>query len=181
MEAFNTLKNNITYNSDKSISVILNSANTPETNKGDCTFTFDWGAVFPDNQAYEVYWTLLSNVLSITSSSPVALAYLDLGSNNVYEALKTNTAAYKSNFLGSLTPNALSSSSFFRNDENQSPPIYLSERPKNNFFKFQVYNGSKPPTPQPSSAPVAPEIWTNGASAPFPNFILNLKFYPIEK
>ncbi len=82
--------NSVTFNTDKSITVILNSISTIETNKGDCTYNFDW-SVLPNNTAFEVYWTCMTNIFTSTSTTPIPLVYIDLGNTNVYEAINKNT------------------------------------------------------------------------------------------
>ncbi len=169
--------NDLTYNKKRSYNVVLNIAyDASITNKGNIDFYFDW-SILPDDTAFEVYFTLMSNVISVTTTgtTPVPCIYADLGDSNTFEPSKTNIFAKKTSFLGTLCLNAIGSNTFFRTDETMNPPIYLQTRPKNNKFKVQMYNQEA--TPSNSDTPL---IWFF-STATMPNYILTLKFYPIEK
>ncbi len=174
---FETVSNDLTYNKKRSYNVVLNSAyDVTQTNKGNMEYFFDW-SILPDNTAFEVYFTLMSNVVTVTTNSltPVPCVYADLGDSNTFEPSKINICAKKSSFLGCLTLNAMGANSFFRTDETLNPPMYLHTRPKNNKFKVQMYNQEA--TPANSDSPL---IWFF-STATMPNYVLTLKFYPVEK
>ena len=122
---FQSQSNDLTFNKKKSYNVVLNSASETETNKGDITYFFDW-SVLPENTAFEVYTTLISNVVSVTTtgSTPVPCVYADLGISNTYEPSTTRVVANQTQYLGSLTLNGIGSNTFFRTDETMNPPIY---------------------------------------------------------
>ncbi len=173
---FETVSNDLTYNKKKSYNVILNSAGESETNKGEIEYYFDW-SVLPVDTAFEVYFTFMSNVTTTSSSTSTPCVYIELGDTNTFEPSSTQICARKSSFLGTLCLNGIGSNTFFRTDETQNPPIYLHTRPKTNQFKVQIYKSSA--TPWNSSSP---QLWTNEQATPanMPNYVLTLKFYPIE-
>lgn len=166
--------NDISYNQKKSYNVVLNSAAEAETNKGDITYNFDW-SILPADTAFEVYFTLISNVVSVTTSgsTPVPVVYADLGVSNTFEPSSTRVVANNTQYLGSLCLNGIGSNTFFRTDETMNPPIFLHSRPVNNSFKVSIYNQSNTPSTG------NPAIWSF-STATMPNYVLTLKFVPIE-
>lgn len=174
---FENQSNDLTFNNRKSYNIVLNSASETETNKGDITYNIDW-SILPENTAFEVYFTLISNVVSVTTtgSTPVPCVYADLGTSNTFEPSKTNIVANATQYLGSLCLNGIGSNTFFRTDETMNPPTYLHRRPTNNSFKVQMYlQGNTPSNPS-----ATPTIWFF-STANMPNYIMTLKFYPVEK
>jgi hypothetical protein len=173
---FRSVENDLTYNKKRSYNVVLNSAAESETNKGDITYNFDW-SILPENTAFEVYFTLISNVVSVSTSgsTPVPCVYAELGQSNTFEASTLGVRANNTQYLGSLCLNGIGSNTFFRTDETMNPPIYLHRRPNNNIFKVQMYLQSD--TPGVDAQP--PTIWSF-STATMPNYVLTLKFVPVD-
>lgn len=173
---FEYQNNDKTFNNRRSYNIVLNSAIMNATDNGDITYNIDW-SILPENTAFEVYFTLLSNVVSVTTSGStvVPCVYANLGQNNVFEPSKTRVVANPTQYLGSLTLNGIGSNTFFRTDETMNPPIYLDRRPINNQFKVQMYLQ----TDTPSVDLPPPTIWFF-STATMPNYILTLKFFPVE-
>lgn len=117
---------NIVFNSQNKISTITSLSN--------CTFGFDW-SVIPEDQ-YKVHFTFVTKVMNL-STTDIGIINVNLGSSTVFQA-SNRIGAIPLNFLGISKPYIVSTTSYLLSEDNTNPPIYIHNRPRDNFVNIVI-------------------------------------------
>lgn len=161
--------------SRKSYNIVLPSHNGTSIGLGasNVIYNFDWSVL--DNQPYKVYFTFASTSFTNTSDTLVnGMIQTDLFYNSTqYIINATSQHASNTDIIGVFESRIINNSSgsttkiYFFADKNKNPPIYITERPKQNQFFILV--GTIQPT-NPNT-----EFWLEGAK-----YTLILHFEPCD-
>jgi hypothetical protein len=161
--------------SRKSYNIVLPSHNGTSVGLGasNLIYNFDWSVL--DNQPYKVYFSFASTPFTNTSDTLVnGMIQTDLFYNSTqYIINATSQRAGNSDIIGVLqsriSNNASGSTTkiYFFADKNTNPPIYISERPKQNQF-FIIVGTIQPTNPN-------TEFWLEGAK-----YTMILHFEPCD-
>jgi hypothetical protein len=161
--------------SRKSYNIVLpsHSGTTVGFGASQVAYNFDWSVL--DNQPYKVYFSFASTAFTNTTDTFVnGMIQTDLFYNSTqYIINATSQHAGNSDIIGvfesRISNNATGSTTklYFFADKNTNPPLYITERPKQNLFYILV-STIQPSTPN-------TEFWLEGAK-----YTMILHFEPCD-
>lgn len=132
-------------------------------------YNIDWNGILPENTAFNVRFTFLSNTVNITSLTAPVQILMTLGQHHAYR-MSASSSTISTNLLGFLVPPQLSTTTFLQADNSTNNPIYIDQRPPN--MNVQVIISS-------TVSPFAE--WVDNVGATIGAYDLVLTFEPVEQ
>jgi hypothetical protein len=122
--------------------IYINSTKGTGSVTTNLTYTFDFTAFKKGD--YEMSFVFVSDGSNDMDTSNPALLFINFSTTNVYQCLSSIQAAVKSDFIGVLLPDVMTSTSGrLKANTNDNLPIYI-RLPVSNTFNIQIldYNGN---------------------------------------
>lgn len=151
---------------NKIVNVVLNSNNAISgSTNNNASYSIDFGAILKPRTPYKLHFTYVGQPNTLTVASKLAQIQIDFNmeqysGGSISGAPTTLTIGCLRSFYLNGTVNYLFS------DDNNNTPIYLQNRPTNNFTVRVLTNDA------------TPVLWTDNAGTPVANnaYIMTLSF-----
>jgi len=130
----------------KVVNVILNSNNKTSGTTQEAFYTVDWGAILKNNTPYDLHFTYLGGVNTITGTR-IPTVYADFQTSNIQNG-PTSYGAQTSQMLGFVMPTVLQGStntSYLQALDTTNVHTCLENRPMNNNFCIRIFDNAVPP------------------------------------
>jgi hypothetical protein len=131
---------------EKIVNVILNSNNKTSGTTQKAFYTVDWGAILKNNTKYDLHFTYIGGVNTITGTR-IATVYADFQTSNIQNSA-TSFGAQTSQMLGFIMPTVLQGStntSYLQALDTTNVHTCLENRPMNNNFCISIFDNASPP------------------------------------
>mgnify|MGYP003632121679 FL=1 len=119
-------------------SVNLISGNQQNGDNFNSNWFYDWGALLKENTTYLVNTTFSTRFLTFSTNLDIPILYSNMfsGLTNNYTTYNANIQNYPQNLIGTPAPSTYSTLTTFNIETNNTIPLHISSRPKNNFFNI---------------------------------------------
>ena len=106
------------------------------------TFTTNWAAVLPEQKAFKVSFSYMSET-AVLPDAIIMCIKTNLGQSNSFTNVSPSTSLDTTNFLGFLKiqPLAGATNAYYYADFKTNPPIYLKQRPNNTLLEVEIHEG----------------------------------------